>query len=190
VPIEGSGGRSLVISSAGSFLADFPQPAIAERLFGAKESVVAENLRPPQRADAIDGGYRVNGHFRFGSGCHHASVMACGCVVYRDGKPDSTGKREPNIRVMLVPKSKVTIVDVWQTTGMRGTGSNDYLVDNVFVPSEESPSMAEPPFCASGCWWSQPPWPLAWLAVPYWLVCWLACASQLAAQLSLSRSGC
>ncbi len=73
--------------------------------------------------------------------------MACGCVVHRDGKPELTSRGEPHIRVMLVPKSKVTIVDVWQTTGMRGTGSNDYLVDNVFVPSEESPSMAEPPFC-------------------------------------------
>ncbi len=145
--IEGSVGWLSMISSAGSFIAAFLQPSIAERLFAAPDSVLAGNLRPPQRADLVDGGYRVNGHFRFGSGCHHASVMACGCVVYRDGKPETTRRGEPNIRVMLVPKSKVTIVDVWHTTGMRGTGSNDYIVDNVFVPSEESPSMAEPPFC-------------------------------------------
>jgi alkylation response protein AidB-like acyl-CoA dehydrogenase len=145
--IEGSIGWLSMISSAGSFLAAFLEPSVAERLFASPESVVAGNLRPPQRADAVDGGYRVNGHFRFGSGCHHASVMACGCVVHRNGKPDATRGGEPHIRVMLVPKSKVTIVDVWQTTGMRGTGSNDYIVDNVFVPSQESPSMAEPPFC-------------------------------------------
>ena len=146
--IEGSVGWLSMISSAGSFLAAFLEPSVAQRLFSPKESVLAGNLRPPQRADQVDGGYRVSGHFRFGSGCHHASVMACGCVVYRDGKPDTTRRGEPNIRVMLVPKSKVTIVDVWQTTGMRGTGSNDYLVDNVFIPSEESPSMAEPAFCS------------------------------------------
>ena len=145
--IEGSVGWLSMISSAGSFLAAFLQPPIAQRLFAAPESVLAGNLRPPQRAEAVDGGYRVNGHFRFGSGCHHASVMACGCVVYRDGKPESNRRGEPNVRVMLVPKSKVTIVDVWHTTGMRGTGSNDYLVDDVFVPAEESPSMAEPPIC-------------------------------------------
>jgi alkylation response protein AidB-like acyl-CoA dehydrogenase len=145
--IEGSVGWLSMISSAGSFLAAFLKPTVAEELFAATESVVAGNLRPPQRADLVDGGYRVSGHFRFGSGCHHASVMACGCMVYRDGKPDTTRRGEPHIRVMLVPKSKVTIVDVWQTTGMRGTGSNDYTVDNVFVPSEESPSMAEPPHC-------------------------------------------
>jgi indole-3-acetate monooxygenase len=145
--LEGSVGWLSMISSAGSFLAAFLQPSVAERIFSSPESVLAGNLRPPQRADAVDGGYRVSGHFRFGSGCQHASVMACGCIVYRDGKPETTRRGEPNIRVMLVPKSKVTIVDVWQTTGMRGTGSNDYIVDNVFAPSEESPSMAEPPFC-------------------------------------------
>jgi len=145
--IEGSVGWLSMISSAGSFLAAFLEPPVAQRLFAATDSVVAGNLRPPQRADAVNGGYRVNGHFHFGSGCHHASVMACGCVVYRNGQPDTTRHGEANIRVMLVPKAKVTIVDVWHTTGMRGTGSNDYLVDNVFVPTEESPSMAEAPFC-------------------------------------------
>ena len=146
--LEGSVGWLSMISSAGSFLAAFLEPPVAAKLFAAVDSVVAGNLRPPQRADLADGGYRVNGHFHFGSGCQHASIMACGCVVHRDGKPELTSRGEPHIRVMLVPKSKVTIVDVWQTTGMRGTGSNDYLVDNVFVPSEESPSMAEPPFCS------------------------------------------
>ena len=146
--IEGSVGWLSMISSAGSFLAGFLEPSVAERLFASPESVLAGNLRPPQRADVVDGGYRVSGHFRFGSGCHHASMMACGCSVYRDGKPETTRRGEPNIRVMLVPKSKVTIIDVWQTTGMRGTGSNDYVVDNVFVPSEESPSMADRPFCS------------------------------------------
>jgi alkylation response protein AidB-like acyl-CoA dehydrogenase len=145
--IEGSAGWLSMISSAGSFLAGFLEPSVAERLFASPEGVLAGNLRPPQRADVVDGGYRVSGHFRFGSGCHHASVMACGCLVYRDGKPETTRRGEPNIRVMLVPKSMVTIIDVWHTTGMRGTGSNDYIVDNVFVPSEESPSMAERPFC-------------------------------------------
>jgi alkylation response protein AidB-like acyl-CoA dehydrogenase len=146
--IEGSVGWLSMISSAGSFLAAFLSPPLAQKLFGPVTSVLAGNLRPPQRADLVDGGYRVNGHFRFGSGCHHASMMACGCAVYKDGQPDRTRRGEPNIRVMLVPKSKVTIIDVWDTTGMRGTGSNDYLVENVFVPFEESPSMAEPPCCS------------------------------------------
>jgi indole-3-acetate monooxygenase len=143
--IEGSVGWLSMISTAGSFLAAFLNPAVARRLFGNTDSVLAGNLRPPQRADVVDGGFRVNGRFRFGSGCRHASVMACGCVIYEHDKPQLNPRGEPHMRVMLVPASKVTIVDVWDTTGMRGTGSNDYIVDNVFVPFEESVSMAEPP---------------------------------------------
>jgi indole-3-acetate monooxygenase len=143
--IEGSVGWLSMISSAGSFLGAFLVPLVAQRFFGSVDGVLAGNLRPPQRADLVDGGYRVSGRFRFGSGCQHASMMACGCVIYDRGEPQLNRKGEPHIRVMLIPASKVTIVDVWDTTGMRGTGSNDYIVENVFVPFEESPSMAEPP---------------------------------------------
>jgi alkylation response protein AidB-like acyl-CoA dehydrogenase len=143
--IEGSVGWLSMISSAGSFLAAFLDPPVAQRFFGDVNHVLAGNLRPPQRADLVDGGYRVSGRFRFGSGCQHASIVACGCVVYERGEPRLNRAGEPHMRVMLVPISKVTIIDVWDTTGMRGTGSNDYIVDNVFVPFEESPSMAEPP---------------------------------------------
>ena len=51
---------------------------------------------------------------------------------------------------MLVPTAKTKIVDVWDTTGMRGTGSNDYIVDNVFVPFSDSPDLGVgPAHCAS-----------------------------------------
>ncbi|MGH7986414.1 MAG: acyl-CoA dehydrogenase family protein [Candidatus Binataceae bacterium] len=143
--IEGSVGWLSMISTAGSFLAAFFDATVAQRFFGSTDGVLAGNLRPPQRADVVGGGYRISGRFRFGSGCRHASMMACGCVIYENGAPQLNRRGAPHIRVMLVPASKVTIVDVWDTTGMRGTGSNDYVVDNVFVPYEESASMAEPP---------------------------------------------
>jgi alkylation response protein AidB-like acyl-CoA dehydrogenase len=72
-------------------------------------------------------------------------MMGCGCVIYERGQPQLNRRGEPHIRVMLLPRSKVTIVDVWDTTGMRGTGSQDFIVDNVFVPFDESPDLAEAP---------------------------------------------
>jgi indole-3-acetate monooxygenase len=71
-------------------------------------------------------------------------LFGCGCIVYENGKPRHHG-HNPEFRLLLVPRSKVTIVDVWDTTGMRGTGSNDFVVDNVFVPSAESTTMATAP---------------------------------------------
>lgn len=75
--IEGSARWLSMISTAGSFLAAFLDPPVAQRFFGKVDGVLAGNLRPPQRADWVDGGYLVSGRFRFGSGCQHASVMAC-----------------------------------------------------------------------------------------------------------------
>jgi indole-3-acetate monooxygenase len=138
--IEGSVGWLSMISSAGSFLAAFLEPAAARRLFGGVESVLAGQIRPPQRADLVSGGYRPSGTFHFASGSHHASVFVCGCTVYEDGAPRLHG-RHPEFRALLIPATQVKIVDVWDTTGMRGTGSNDFAVDNVFVPFENSSSM-------------------------------------------------
>jgi len=143
--IEGSVGWLSMISTAGSFLAAFLQPPAAKSLFGGVDSVVAGQVRPPQRADLVEGGYRVNGTFHFASGSAHASVMVCGCVVYENGAPRLHNSGQPEFRAMLVPAAKVKIVDVWDTTGMRGTGSNDFIVDNVFVPFEESANMFERP---------------------------------------------
>ena len=141
--IEGSAGWLAMISSAGSFLAAFLEPATAQRLFGEVESVLAGQIRPPQRADLVEGGYRLSGTFHFASGSHHASVFVCGCVVYENGQPRLHG-HNPEFRVLIVPRANVSIIDVWDTTGMRGTGSNDFAVDNVFVPFAGSTEMQKP----------------------------------------------
>jgi len=143
--IEGSVGWLSMISTAGSFLPAFLEPPAAQRLFGPVESVVAGQVRPAQRADLVEGGYRLSATYHFGSGCQHASVITCGCNIYENGEPRRHG-RHPEFRVLLVPASKASIVDVWDTTGMRGTGSNDIVVDNVFVPFSDSATMMEDPF--------------------------------------------
>ena len=141
--MDGSVGWLTMIAAAGSVISAFLDPAVAQRLFGQIDSVSAGQIRPPQRADVVDGGFRVNGRFRFASGCQHASVMICGCALYKDGQPLLRADGQPKARVMLVPASKVKIIDTWDTTGMRGTGSHDFVVDNVFVPSEESASILQ-----------------------------------------------
>jgi alkylation response protein AidB-like acyl-CoA dehydrogenase len=146
--IEGAVGWLSMISSAGSFIPAFLEPPAAQRLFGSVESVLAGQVRPPQRADIVEGGYRLSGTLHFGSGCQHASVVACGCNIYENGELRRHG-RSPEFRVLLVPASKASIVDVWDTTGMRGTGSNDIVVDNVFVPFSDSATMMENPFTPS-----------------------------------------
>jgi indole-3-acetate monooxygenase len=146
--IEGSVGWLSMISTAGSFLSAFVEPAVAQRIFGVWDSVFAGQVRPPQRADLVEGGYRLSGTTHFNSGCHHASTFGCGCIIYENGEPRRIG-RHPEFRVLMVPAAKATIIDVWDTTGMRGTGSNDVTFDDVFVPFQDSADMAQRPVSPS-----------------------------------------
>jgi alkylation response protein AidB-like acyl-CoA dehydrogenase len=143
--MEGSVGWLAMIGAAGGPMAAFLDPPVAQRLFGQVDSVFAGMIRPPQRADVVEGGFRVSGRFRFASGCQYAKAMTCGCTLYENGEPLLHPNGQQKGRVMLVPASKVTIIDTWDTTGMRGTGSHDFAVDNVFVPAEESVSVLERP---------------------------------------------
>jgi alkylation response protein AidB-like acyl-CoA dehydrogenase len=146
--IEGSVGWLSMISAAGSFRSAFIEPTAARRLFSSVESVLAGQIRPPQRADLVSGGYRINGTFHFASGSRHASMMVCGCTVFENGAPRMHG-HHPEFRVMIAPMAEGRIIDVWHTTGMRGTGSNDVVMENVFVPFEQSTTMLERPHASS-----------------------------------------
>lgn len=145
--MDGSVGWCAMISSAGSFAGAFLTPAIAQRVFGSRDFSLAGQVVPVGRAELVEGGYCVTGRYRFGSGCQHASVVSAGCVVFENGAPRQLRGR-PEIRIMMLPITACRILDTWHTTGLAGTGSHDFEIENVFVPFEESWSFAERSQCS------------------------------------------
>jgi indole-3-acetate monooxygenase len=99
---------------------------------------------PAGRAERVDGGYRVSGQWMFGSGVTHADVVSAGCVVHENGIPAKNKAGAPNWRIALAPAASFEIQDTWHTTGLRGTGSNDYRVTDLFVPERHTFSFLEP----------------------------------------------
>jgi alkylation response protein AidB-like acyl-CoA dehydrogenase len=106
---------------------------------------LAGSIRPQGRARAVDGGYRIDGHWDFASGINHARWVLCPCVLWDAGKPMRTAAGDPRTRSFLIPAESVTIEDTWHVLGLRGTGSHDFTVRDVFVPQSHSFSHAEPP---------------------------------------------
>src|SRR5205809_984793 len=127
---DGSVGWCSMISSAGSFASAFLAPAVARRLCSSTDFSLAGQVVPVGRAELVDGGYRVSGRYRFGSGCQHASILAGGCVVFAEGKPRRLANGQPETRVVVFPPSACRILDTWHTTGLLGTGSHDFLVED------------------------------------------------------------
>lgn len=108
-----------------------------EELFGSTpDQVIAGTLVPGGGQGArVDGGYRVTGRWRFGSGCREARWMIGNFdLVGSDGSVVQESDA-PGVYRVAFPISDVTVIDTWDMTGMRGTGSHDWAVADVFVPA-------------------------------------------------------
>lgn len=98
------------------------------------------------RAIAVPGGYRVSGRWPWGSGCTHATWLSGGCVIMDGDQPRRGADGAPIVRSAVFPKAQAEIIDTWQSLGLRGSGSHDFAVDDIFVPAERTFSLlADPP---------------------------------------------
>jgi 3-hydroxy-9,10-secoandrosta-1,3,5(10)-triene-9,17-dione monooxygenase len=89
------------------------------------------------KATRVGGGFRLTGRWSFSSGCEHARWVFVGGFVYDDeGRP-------LEMRHFLLPRADYEIVDVWQVAGLSGSGSNDIVVDDAYVPDSHSMSWAD-----------------------------------------------
>ncbi|MER5641828.1 acyl-CoA dehydrogenase family protein [Kitasatospora sp. NPDC002227] len=119
---------------------------VAKELFTDPDAVTAGAIMPQGRGERVPGGFRVSGQWFFGSGISHATWVIGGFLVTNDGELEAnprTGK--PGYwRIYFAPVEQLDVQETWDTTGLRGSGSKDYRVTDMFVPEEHTFSFAEP----------------------------------------------
>ncbi len=119
--------------------AAYVAPDVAREIFDAPEGILAWGPALPDttaRGDVVDGGYRVTASWQFASGSRQASWLGGSVPVFEaDGSPRKTPNGRTESRMMLFPKSSAAITDVWRVIGLRGTGSDQYAVTELFVPA-------------------------------------------------------
>ena len=136
--------NTFALNSA-SLIAAYLEPAVNRAIFADPRSVIAWGPPNASRATAVDGGYRLTGRWDFGSGCRQARWIGAHChVVEADGALRLNRFGEPTIRTLLFPVDQVTLHDVWQTIGLRGTASDSYSVTDLFVPEAFSSTREDP----------------------------------------------
>lgn len=112
-------------------------------------SVVANTPLATARANVVPGGYRVSGRQGFSSGCRHAAWLAARALVFENGEPRLIdGQTEE--RYLFVPAAEAELLDTWRVRGMRGTGTHDFVVNDVFVPAERTVLQAGAPLLETG----------------------------------------
>jgi alkylation response protein AidB-like acyl-CoA dehydrogenase len=112
-------------------------PDEAKSIFGDPSVRVAGVFAPSGHA-VVDGGtVRLSGRWAFGSGVTHSHWFALGAVVFDGDEPRMVNDR-PDLRFVYVPVSELEIEDTWHVSGLRGTGSNHVVADDVVVPASRT----------------------------------------------------
>ncbi len=136
----------------------------AHEVWDAPEAVVTNG--PPSssaRAVPVEGGYRLSGRWDFSSGIDHATWVAALAPLENPAPSPSAGRhgrggpgprteaptpgaaRNPDsARLMLIPRQDVRMVDTWQASGLRGTGSFSFEVDDLFIPAYRTYAQTDP----------------------------------------------
>ncbi|MGH9003728.1 MAG: acyl-CoA dehydrogenase family protein, partial [Acidimicrobiia bacterium] len=110
----------------------------AKEAYGDPGRPVAGAWFPPGQATPVEGGYRVTGRWAFASTCHYAQCLTGMTVVVDSGEPRTGPDGSPVMMVVFFPPEEAEIIDTWHTMGMRGTGSHDISVRDVFVPERRT----------------------------------------------------
>jgi indole-3-acetate monooxygenase len=124
----------------------------AREIFGPADTVLAWGPPTPgatNRAIAVDGGYRVSGSWQFASGSRQATWLGAVVAIFDGDTPRLNPAGKPVVRTVLFPKHQAVIEDVWQVMGLRGTGSDRYTINDLFIREKHS-------FGREGYGWREP----------------------------------
>ncbi|MEC9154205.1 MAG: acyl-CoA dehydrogenase family protein [Pseudomonadota bacterium] len=132
---DASIGWNLFVANSAALLAPHMPAETVKTIFGNPRALVAWGPPDKHVAIAVEGGYLLTGRWSFASGCRNATWMGAHCRIQ---EPNGSLRKHPDGRSLvlslLFPVEQATLIDTWDTIGLRGTASDSYELDNVFVP--------------------------------------------------------
>lgn len=143
---DGSTGWTVMIGADMAVVwARFRRDLLAE-VFAAGPDVFARGAFAPRGvATAVDGGYRIRGQWPLASGSFDFQwVLANAVVAGSDGAPVMTPLGVPETKLIVVPAGQATFTPTWNSMGLRATTSDDFVLDDVFVPTERTGDFMGP----------------------------------------------
>ena len=138
------------IACTSCVLADYLQKDASETFFSSPLLKASGVFSPrgqarPEKAQGVDG-YRVSGRWFWGSGAAHADLISGGCLVMgADGRPQTDAAGAPRVLSVVFERAQVQVLGNWDTLGLRGSGSGEFEVSEVFVPASRCASLMDAP---------------------------------------------
>ncbi len=142
---DASVGWNLFVANSAALIAPFIPLSAAKAIYDDPRGWIAWGPPNEHAATAVPGGYRISGEWHFASGSRQATWMgAHGRVIEPDGSLRLNRFGRPTTKTLLFPKHKATPIHDWDTLGMRGTASEGYRLDDLFVPEEFTGTREDP----------------------------------------------
>ena len=116
------------------FCARLPDEGAEEIYRNGPHALIAGPFHPPMKATPVASGYRLTGRAPFASNCHDATWIARTAIVMDGDTPRLSANGTPEVLLAFVPIDACEIIDTWYVMGMRGTGSDDIAMTDLFVP--------------------------------------------------------
>jgi indole-3-acetate monooxygenase len=118
----------------GFFCARLPDEGAEEIYSSGADILIAAQFGRPLHATSTEGGYRISGRAPFVSNCYDADWISSTALV----DVDQHSEGEPETVMVYFPRKNCDIIDNWDMMGMRGTGSHDISVTDVYVPKSRT----------------------------------------------------
>jgi len=132
---DASVGWNLFVANSAALLVPHMPAETAKTIFADPRALIAWGPPDKHIAKVVKGGYRLSGRWSFASGCRNATWMGAHCRLQ---EPDGSLRKHPDGRSMvlsfLFPVEQAKLIDTWDTIGLRGTASDTYELDDIFVP--------------------------------------------------------
>lgn len=109
---------------------------VVKDLFADRIPKIAGQMTPTGTAERVNGGYQITGHWEYGSSIHHSELVVGTCRISVNGEIQTEADGSPQLLSFFTPRENVEILGNWDTIGLVASGSNDYEVNDVFVPDE------------------------------------------------------
>ncbi len=132
---DGSTAWCLCQTSGCAMSGAYLSPEAAQEIFAPQRAVLAWGAGPKGRAVEMPGGYEATGTWMFASGGRQANWLGAHIPVFApDGAPRQLPDGKPLVRTLVFPAQAAKMTDVWRVMGLKGTGSDNYAVERLFVP--------------------------------------------------------
>lgn len=132
---DGSTAWVTMVCATTALLSAYLNEEWSARIYGQDGVITCGVTAPTGQARLVDGGIEVSGRWQWGSGTSHADwILGGSLLVDQGGQPVTDSAGRIHHLLPFFEKEQIQILDTWDVHGMSGSGSNDFMVEKVFVP--------------------------------------------------------